>query len=103
VTYDAAALSPLEVKSNKSIVGVGNKGVIRGIGLRLANGVQNVIIQNVHITQLNPQYIWGGDAITLVGTDRVWIDHCKVRRARSASSCTVVDRNSSLSSEGRCW
>ena len=78
VTYDKAALTPLEVKSNKSIVGVGSAGVLRGVGLRLANGVKNVIIQNIHITQLNPKYIWGGDAITLAGTDMVWIDHCKV-------------------------
>ena len=78
VTYDKAALTPLEVKSNKSIVGVGSAGVLRGIGLRLANGVRNVIIQNIHITQLNPKLIWGGDAITLAGTDMVWIDHCKV-------------------------
>lgn len=33
--------------------------------------------RNVHITELNPQYIWGGDAITLAGTDLVWIDHVK--------------------------
>ena len=77
VTYDTAALTPLEVKSNKSIVGVGSAGVLRGIGLRLANGVQNVIIQNIHITELNPKYIWGGDALTLAGADRVWIDHNK--------------------------
>ena len=57
---------------------MGSKGVLRGIGLRLSGGVSNVIIQNIHITELNPQYIWGGDAITLVGTDRVWIDHNKV-------------------------
>ena len=79
VTYDKVAQTPLEVKSNKSIVGVGSAGVLRGIGLRLVNGVKNVIIQNIHITQLNPQYVWGGDAITLAGTDMVWIDHCKVR------------------------
>lgn len=57
--------------------------MLRGIGLRLSGGVSNVIIQNIHITQLNPQYIWGGDAITLVGTDRVWIDHNKVRVLRA--------------------
>lgn len=79
VNHDKAALTPLEVKSNKSIVGVGNKGVLRGVGLRLSNGAQNVIIQNIHITELNPQYIWGGDALTLVGADKVWVDHCKVR------------------------
>ena len=45
---------------------------------RIANGAKNVIIQNIHITNLNPQYVWGGDAITLAGTDLVWIDHVKV-------------------------
>ncbi|KAH7058611.1 pectin lyase fold/virulence factor [Macrophomina phaseolina] len=78
VTYDKAGVSGLTVGSNKSIVGVGSKGVIRGKGLRLANGAKNVIIQNIHITELNPQYIWGGDGITLDGTDLVWIDHVKV-------------------------
>jgi pectate lyase len=77
-TYDKAAIEGIDVASNKSIVGVGSSGVIRGKGLRLRNGVSNVIIQNIHITELNPQYIWGGDAITLDGTDKVWIDHVKI-------------------------
>ncbi|KAF2142325.1 polysaccharide lyase family 1 protein [Aplosporella prunicola CBS 121167] len=77
VTYDKAALSPINVASNKSIVGVGSKGVIRGKGLRMANGAKNVIIQNIHITELNPQYIWGGDAITVAGSDLIWVDHVK--------------------------
>ncbi|KAJ5390958.1 uncharacterized protein N7496_002026 [Penicillium cataractarum] len=77
-TYDKAAIDGINVASNKSIVGVGSAGVIRGKGLRLVNGVSNVIIQNIHITELNPQYIWGGDAITLDGTDQVWIDHVKI-------------------------
>ncbi|EOD51646.1 putative pectin lyase a precursor protein [Neofusicoccum parvum] len=78
VTYDKAGVSGLTVNSNKSIVGVGSKGVIRGKGLRIANGAKNIIIQNVHITELNPQYIWGGDAITIDGSDLVWIDHVKI-------------------------
>ncbi|KAJ4320872.1 hypothetical protein N0V94_003171 [Neodidymelliopsis sp. IMI 364377] len=78
VTYDSAALKPINVGSNKSIVGEGTKGVIRGKGLRFANGAKNVIVQNIHITELNPQYIWGGDAITLAGTDLIWIDHVKI-------------------------
>ncbi|KAB8269003.1 pectin lyase fold/virulence factor [Aspergillus minisclerotigenes] len=76
-TYDNAAKKPLDVGSNKSIVGVGNKGVLKGKGLRLTGGANNVIIQNIHITDLNPQYVWGGDALTLDGTDNVWIDHNK--------------------------
>ncbi|KAH6642656.1 pectin lyase 2 [Boeremia exigua] len=76
VTYDKAAITPINVGSNKSIVGEGTKGVIRGKGLRFA-GSENIIVQNIHITELNPQYIWGGDAITLAGTDLIWIDHVK--------------------------
>ncbi|RMJ26422.1 hypothetical protein PHISP_02694 [Aspergillus sp. HF37] len=77
-SYDKAALEKIDVRSNKSIVGVGSKGVIRGKGLRMVSGVSNIIIQNVHFTELNPQYIWGGDAITLDGTNNIWIDHVKV-------------------------
>ncbi|KAL0260703.1 hypothetical protein SLS55_004393 [Diplodia seriata] len=77
VKYDQAAMSGIAVKSNKSLIGVGDKGVLKGKGLRLTGGVENVIIQNIHITDLNPQYIWGGDAITLAGSDKVWIDHNK--------------------------
>ncbi|KAI5789779.1 pectin lyase A precursor [Peziza echinospora] len=80
VTYDKAGVSAINVGSNKSIVGVGSSGVIRGKGLRIANGAKNVIIQNIHITDLNPQYIWGGDAITLAGSDLVWIDHVKISK-----------------------
>ncbi|KAK1965593.1 pectate lyase [Colletotrichum sublineola] len=77
-TYDNAAKNPIDINSNKSIVGVGSKGVIIGKGFRVRDGKSNVIIQNIHITNLNPQYVWGGDAITLDGSDKVWIDHCKV-------------------------
>lgn len=65
------------MNSHKTIIGVGSAGIIEGKGLRLANGVSNIIIQNIRITNLNPQYIWGGDALTLDGADMVWIDHCK--------------------------
>lgn len=76
-TYDNAARSPLDIGSNKSLVGKGSDGVLKGKGLRIRGGNRNVIIQNMHITGLNPQYVWGGDAITLDGADLVWIDHNK--------------------------
>ncbi|KAG9503535.1 hypothetical protein J7337_003486 [Fusarium musae] len=75
VKYDNAALNPILVGSNKSLVGVGSNGIIKGKGLYIAKGAKNVIIQNIHITNLNPQYVWGGDAIALDNTDLVWIDH----------------------------
>ena len=76
-TYQNAPRNPVDVKSNKSLVGVGTRGVIRGKALRLRGGVSNIIIQNIHFTELNPRYVWGGDALTLDGCDRVWIDHNK--------------------------
>ncbi|RYP78060.1 hypothetical protein DL771_000753 [Monosporascus sp. 5C6A] len=36
-------------------------------------------VQNVHFTQMNPEFVWSGDAIGLEGNDGVWIDHCKIR------------------------
>jgi pectin lyase len=78
VTYDEAGLDPIIVASDKTIIGSGSAGVIKGKGLRIVGG-SNIILQNIHITELNPQYVWGGDAITLEGSDMVWIDHVKVR------------------------
>ncbi|WQF82421.1 Putative pectate lyase, pectin lyase/virulence factor [Colletotrichum destructivum] len=75
VKYDNAGLNPIKVASNKSLIGQGSKGVIIGKGLRITGGAKNIIIQNIKIENLNPQYVWGGDAITLDGSDLVWIDH----------------------------
>uniref|UniRef100_H3GMI7 pectin lyase n=1 Tax=Phytophthora ramorum TaxID=164328 RepID=H3GMI7_PHYRM len=83
VTYDNAAKNPLVVKGNKTLRGIGQAGVVKGRGLWL-NG-DNIIIQNIHITELNPQYVWGGDAIYLQGTEsgpmkNIWLDHIKISR-----------------------
>ncbi|THY78772.1 pecyin lyase 2 [Aureobasidium pullulans] len=75
ITYDAAGTLGITVASDKSIVGDGSKGIIKGKGLRVVNGATNVILQNIQISDINPHYVWGGDAITLDGTDNVWIDH----------------------------
>jgi pectin lyase len=77
-TYDTAGRSAISIGSNKSIVGVGSAGVIKGKGFVVESGNSNVIIQNIHFTYINPQYVWGGDAILLDNSDLVWIDHCKV-------------------------
>ncbi|KAI6877210.1 hypothetical protein KC355_g22472, partial [Hortaea werneckii] len=75
VSYDKAGLNPIEVASDKTIIGEGSSGVILGKGLRMANGANNIIIQNIAISELNPQYVWGGDAITLSGSSNIWVDH----------------------------
>lgn len=61
------------VKSNLTIVGDGNDGLIGE--LRLDN-VQNVIIQNLSVS--NPAGAGGGDAIALTRASKVWIDHVNV-------------------------
>lgn len=97
VKYDNAATLGITVTSDKTILGEGDKGVIKGKGLRIVSGASNVIIQyvslhlfttvfcmailidrNIAITDLNPQYVWGGDAITLNDCDLIWIDHVTV-------------------------
>ncbi|KAH6999310.1 pectin lyase fold/virulence factor [Ilyonectria destructans] len=75
VTYDKAGVSGINVASDKTIIGLGNKGIIKGKGLRF-NGVKNIIVQNIHVTNLNPQYVWGGDAFIFNNAKQVWIDHC---------------------------
>ncbi|POM57701.1 Pectate lyase [Phytophthora palmivora] len=81
VTYDKAAMTPLIIGSNKTLVGEGIKGVLNGKGIMITGS--NVIVQNIHITNLNPHLIWGGDAITIRGNGNVaptgiWIDHVKI-------------------------
>lgn len=93
VDYDNAGLNPINVGSSKTIVGVDDKGIIKGKGLYIANGANNIIIQNIMITELNPQYVWGGDAIALDGADYVWIDHVTVSPPNTDISSTLTSTN----------
>ncbi|GMF55380.1 unnamed protein product [Phytophthora fragariaefolia] len=61
VTYDNAAKAALAVTSDKTLVGEGTKGVLNGKGLIITGS--NVIVQNIHITNLNPHLVWGGDGV----------------------------------------
>ncbi|QSZ31729.1 hypothetical protein DSL72_001297 [Monilinia vaccinii-corymbosi] len=81
ITYDVVGLihNAIKLGSNKSIVGVGTAGKIKGRGFFI-QGAKNIIIQNVEFVELNPQYVWGGDAINVDGTDLLWIDHVKTSR-----------------------
>ena len=75
VNYDVSSASFIQVTSDKTLRGIGAGAVIRGRALQLVG--DNIIIQNIHFTDLNPQYIWGGDSIAVYGTDLLWVDHCK--------------------------
>ncbi|KAG7378258.1 hypothetical protein PHYBOEH_000454 [Phytophthora boehmeriae] len=82
VTYDKAADKPLIIASDKTLVGEGTKGVLNGKGLMIKGN--NIIVQNVHVTNLNPAVVFGGDGIAVAGDDDanpptgIWLDHVKV-------------------------
>lgn len=80
VNYDRAGVTPLVVGSNKTLLGVSTDAAIRGKGLTLKNGVRNIIIRNLTISDINPQLIWGGDALTIDGAEHVWVDHVRFAR-----------------------
>ncbi|KAL3456575.1 pectin lyase A [Aspergillus heterothallicus] len=80
VTYDNAGTLGITVNSDKTLLGQGDAGVIKGKGLRIVSGASNIIIQNIAVTDINPQYVWGGDGITLNDCDLVWIDHVTTAR-----------------------
>ena len=68
----------IEVKGNKTIVGLGFNAAIRYGGLQIEG--DNVIIQNLEIFD-SYDGDWSGDshstdAMTVYGAKNVWIDHC---------------------------
>ncbi|KAH7332777.1 putative pectin lyase D [Rhizoctonia solani] len=74
ITYNKAGISGISVGSNKTLLGKGTAGWIKGKGLRIA-GSSNVIIQNIRFSDINAEYVWGGDAVTIDGGKNIWIDH----------------------------
>ncbi|KAJ5546556.1 hypothetical protein N7494_004141 [Penicillium frequentans] len=80
VTYDNAGILGITVASDKTLLGEGSAGIIKGRGLRIVSGAENIIIQNIAITDINPEYVWGGDAITIDEADLIWIDHVTTAR-----------------------
>jgi pectate lyase len=83
---DNAGLLGISIASHKTLIGEGSTGVIKGKGLRIVSGASNIIIQNIKIEEINPKYVWGGDAITLNDCDMVWIDHVTVSHRKLTRS-----------------
>ncbi|MCB9069892.1 MAG: pectate lyase [Calditrichae bacterium] len=70
-TIELTSMAPF--RSNKTVVGVGNKGVITGSGLNMSN-VSNIIIRNLLIENSND------DAINIQErSHHIWVDHCDLR------------------------
>ncbi|KAJ6465174.1 pectin lyase-like protein [Mycena vitilis] len=72
-TYYVAGTKPLVVASNKTLLGKGSSGGIKGKGLKIT-GANNIIIQNIKITDINAEYVWGGDALQIDGGSNIWVD-----------------------------
>ncbi|KAJ7574373.1 putative pectin lyase precursor [Mycena floridula] len=75
VTYNTAGTTPLKVASNKTLLGKGANAGLKGKGLKIT-GASNIIIQNIKITDINAQFVWGGDALQIDGGSKIWVDHC---------------------------
>jgi pectate lyase len=63
---------------NKTLIGVGANSGLTGAGLDLSY-TDNVIVQNLKISKAAAGE---GDAITLLNTHHVWIDHCDLSSDR---------------------
>lgn len=71
----------LEVKSNKTIMGVGNTAFLSMIQLYLKNA-QNVIIRNIWFSMIGSTLESDADCISIATTSSgeckdIWIDHCE--------------------------
>jgi pectate lyase len=87
----------INVKSNKSILGMGSTALLNGVGLNISSA-NNIIIQNLRLTMTGVTtrvdtpnvytssddegvpaiLVNGGDAISIQGTSKnIWIDHCE--------------------------
>ncbi len=70
-TIELASMAPF--RSNKTVIGVADKGVITGSGLNLSS-VSNIILRNLLIENSND------DAINIQeGSHHIWVDHCDLR------------------------
>jgi pectate lyase len=69
----------LDIKSNKTLVGIGANATING-GLRIRGSsdapVQNVIVRNLRINGATSNV--DNDAVQIYFAHHVWIDHCEI-------------------------
>ena len=68
----------IELSNDKTILGVGDKALLTGIGFHLKN-VSNVIIRNVKMTMIGggADDIIGGETTGSATGGNYWIDHCE--------------------------
>ncbi|MBN1309085.1 MAG: T9SS type A sorting domain-containing protein [Chitinispirillaceae bacterium] len=76
-TFEASG-TIIEVANDKTIIGVGDKGFLKGIGLHMKN-VSNVIIRNLKMTMIGggADDIISGETTSSNTGSNYWIDHCE--------------------------
>jgi pectate lyase len=79
VSGSISGAATVDVSSDKTIIGLPGSS-IEGVGLQ-ASGVSNVIFRNLKIGKVLAEY---GDAIRILGTTNVWVDHCDLYGDRAA-------------------
>ena len=67
----------IKVGSNKTLRGLGSGATLKGVSLDIENQ-SNIIIQNLKITEINPDLVEAGDGVTINGSHHVWVDHCEL-------------------------
>jgi len=63
---------------NKTLIGMGDSSGLTGAGLDLSYA-DNVVVRNLKISKVS---IGEGDAITLLNSRHIWIDHCDLSSER---------------------
>jgi pectate lyase len=71
----AIAFNTAAVRSHKTIVGVGSNATL--VGELQINGVSNIVVQNLFITNPGPAPAGTGDGVRIYnGAHHIWVDHC---------------------------
>ena len=74
----------VDVKSNKTLLGVGTDAHLQGIELSM-NGSRNIIIRNIAVSHVIADGAGtSNDAIVMTGAMNVWIDHCDLYSDRTS-------------------
>jgi pectate lyase len=69
----------MSAAANKTLIGVGANSGLTGAGLDLSYS-DNIIVRNLKISKV---FVGEGDAITILQSHHIWIDHCDLSSDRA--------------------
>jgi pectate lyase len=68
----------LQLGSNKTLLGLGRGAAVRGVGFDVGAS-ENIIVRNLAVYDINRSLLEAGDAFTLQGARRFWLDHVTIK------------------------